>query len=96
MRVTLWAAQFAWTLRPRRGHPSLMASTPEPRIPSRFDDDAAAHAALQGRFTESRGTYRPLPGVFPTPHEWDAICELCDEWDYSYEPTPLSSTPSGG
>lgn len=50
------------------------------------DGDDEALAVIESVTTISSGVIRKRPdaSVF-TDREWDAICYLCDEWDYVYE-----------
>lgn len=51
--------------------------------------DGEAWDVLKEHFTDQKFVIRPKQaGYVATEREWDAICYLCDEWDYGYEDLP--------
>lgn len=57
--------------------------------------DQEALAVLEEHFIDDAGLIRPkVYGYVPTDREREAIDYLFYEWDYGYDPTPVTANPS--
>ena len=62
-----------------------------PELRNKFPEgDSEAWEVLKYNYNDNRGVIFPkVNGYESTEREWDAICYLCDEWDYGYDPNGL-------
>lgn len=56
-------------------------------------DESSAHFILATNFREENGLYQPRHGGYEmNESERAALNYLIEEWDYAYNPTPISNS----
>lgn len=53
-------------------------------------DEGKAIAQLGSNFSSVSGVFHPLPGYDPTDEDMEALMYMVQEWDYAYDPAPMS------